>query len=175
VPYTRPAPDLCTVHKLPKHESPSAAQALSVGREPTPRALTVGRLREPGPACGRSGRWHAIAARGEIAIRATAAPVRDRQRFTGGACDGGDQDRDGGDARHGAPRLPRLRSIPSDLRASVGLSCQFRLRGTPTRTESVNRLASCSELSLTCAKSSLHGRAPSRLPTTLHRPCGTGR
>ena len=90
--------------------STSAAQALSVGREPAPWALTVGRLREPGPACGRSGRWHAVAARGEIAIRATAAPVRDRQRFGVRCdCDGGDQDRDDGGAGHGAPRLPRDR------------------------------------------------------------------
>src|SRR5262249_47363714 len=61
--------------------SPPASQALIPAREPSPRALSVGRFREPGPACGRSGRWHAIAARGEVAIRATAAPVRDRQRL----------------------------------------------------------------------------------------------
>ena len=85
--------------------STAAAQALSVGREPTQRALTVGRLRQPGPACGRSGRWHAIAARGEIAIRATADPVGDRQRCSGGDRRGDDQDRGcDADADHDARR-----------------------------------------------------------------------
>jgi hypothetical protein len=83
--------------------SPPASQALIPAREPSPRALSVGRFREPGPACGRSGRWHAIAARGEIAIRATAAPVRDRQRFGGGDGRANDQQHQSDSSHSGSP------------------------------------------------------------------------
>ena len=83
--------------------SPPASQALIPAREPSPRALSVGRFREPGPACGCSGRWHAIAARGEIAIRATAAPVRDRQRFGGGDGRAGDQQHQSDSGHSGSP------------------------------------------------------------------------